>query len=69
MIDVAVITLFPGFFSGPTAVGVVAKAVQTGAMDLSFINLREYGTGVHRQVDDAPFGGGRRDGAHARSAG
>ncbi len=58
MIDVAVITLFPGFFAGPTEVGVVAKALQTGAMALSVINLREYGVGVHRQVDDAPFGGG-----------
>ena len=58
MIDVAVITLFPGFFTGPTGVGVVAKALRTGAMDLSFINLREHGIGVHRQVDDAPFGGG-----------
>ena len=58
MIDVAVITMFPGFFTGPTGVGVVAKAVQTGAMKLNLINLREYGVGVHRQVDDAPFGGG-----------
>jgi tRNA (guanine37-N1)-methyltransferase len=58
MIDVAIITLFPGFFAGPTAVGVVAKALQTGAMSLTLINLREYGVGVHRQVDDAPFGGG-----------
>ncbi|MDE0139523.1 MAG: tRNA (guanosine(37)-N1)-methyltransferase TrmD [bacterium] len=58
MIDVAVITLFPGFFTGPTGVGVVAKAVQTGAMELRLINLREHGIGVHRQVDDAPFGGG-----------
>lgn len=58
MIDIAVITLFPGFFTGPTGVGVVAKALQTGLMDLSLINLRDYGIGVHRQVDDSPFGGG-----------
>lgn len=58
MLDLAVITLFPEFFRTPVGVGVVAKAVSIGAVELTLIDLREYGSGVHRQVDDAPFGGG-----------
>lgn len=55
---VAVITLFPGFFDGPLAVGVVAKALEVGALSVDLVPLREYGIGEYRQVDDAPFGGG-----------
>ena len=55
---IAVITLFPEFFAGPLGVGVVAKALQSGALDVELVPLREFGTGNYRQVDDAPFGGG-----------
>ena len=56
--DIAVITLFPAFFDGPLGVGVVAKALDTGALRVEIVPLREFGVGTHRQVDDAPFGGG-----------
>ena len=55
---IAVITLFPAYFEGPLAVGTVARAVEGGALDIELVALREYGIGNHRQVDDAPFGGG-----------
>jgi tRNA (guanine37-N1)-methyltransferase len=55
---IAVITLFPAYFEGPLAVGTVARAVEAGAIDIELVALREYGVGNHRQVDDAPFGGG-----------
>ena len=55
---IAVITLFPAYFEGPLAVGTVARAVAAGAMNIELVPLREYGVGNHRQVDDAPFGGG-----------
>ena len=55
---IAVITLFPAYFEGPLAVGTVARAVAAGALTIEVVPLREYGVGNHRQVDDAPFGGG-----------
>ena len=55
---IAVITLFPAYFEGPLAVGTVARAVEARALEVELVALREYGVGNHRQVDDAPFGGG-----------
>ena len=55
---IAVITLFPDFFDGPLGVGVVAKAVESGALHMELVPLRDFGVGSYRQVDDAPFGGG-----------
>ena len=55
---VAVVTLFPGFFQGPLGVGATAKALRSGALQVEVTDLRDFGVGPHRQVDDAPFGGG-----------
>ena len=55
---VCVVTLFPAFFQGPLAVGATAKAIRSGALRVELADLREFGVGPHRQVDDAPFGGG-----------
>ena len=55
---IAVITLFPAYFEGPLSVGTVARAVDSGALEVELVPLREFGAGNHRQVDDAPFGGG-----------
>ena len=35
-----------------------ARAIDSGAIEVVPIDVREWGLGVHRQVDDAPFGGG-----------
>lgn len=53
-----VITIFPEYFSSPLDVSLVGKARNEGALDIELHDLRDHGTGVHRQVDDAPFGGG-----------
>ena len=39
-------------------VSIVARAIEAGALEVDLIDLREHGLGNHRQVDDAPFGGG-----------
>jgi len=57
-VDFHVITMFPEFFSSPLQVSLVGKAVAQGAVSVSIVDLREFGKGVHRQLDDAPFGGG-----------
>ncbi len=54
----SVVTLFPKFFVGPLETSIVARAVEAGLVEIEIIDLRTFGLGNHRQVDDAPFGGG-----------
>lgn len=53
-----VITLFPEMFEGVFGTSMMWKAQKEGAVALSTINLREFGLGPRRQVDDIPYGGG-----------
>ncbi|HEX2369607.1 MAG TPA: tRNA (guanosine(37)-N1)-methyltransferase TrmD [Acidimicrobiia bacterium] len=55
---VSVVTIFPGWFGAPLDVSVVGRAIANGALQVDLIDLRGYGLGRHRQVDDTPFGGG-----------
>ncbi|HEY7704991.1 MAG TPA: tRNA (guanosine(37)-N1)-methyltransferase TrmD [Acidimicrobiia bacterium] len=55
---ISVITIFPGWFEGVLSTSVVARAIETGALAVELVDLREHGLGAHRQIDDAPFGGG-----------
>jgi tRNA (guanine37-N1)-methyltransferase len=52
------LTIFPGFFSGPFDYGVVAKARQAGRLSIAVHDLRNWTCDRHRTVDDRPFGGG-----------
>ncbi len=53
-----VITLFPDMFTGVFENSMMWKAQKDGIVELSTIDLREYGLGPRRQVDDTPYGGG-----------
>lgn len=53
-----VITLFPGMFPGVFENSMMWKAQKDGIVELSTIDLREYGLGPRRTVDDTPYGGG-----------
>lgn len=53
-----VITIFPEFFDSPLQVSLVARALHDGQLTVEVIDLRQFGKGFHRQLDDAPFGGG-----------
>ena len=55
---IRVVTLFPGFFDGPLRTSIVERAMAAGDLEVELVDLRAFGKGVHRQVDDAPFGGG-----------
>jgi len=55
---IRVVTLFPAFFAGPLQTSLVERAISAGVMVVELVDLRAYGKGVHRQVDDSPFGGG-----------
>jgi tRNA (guanine37-N1)-methyltransferase len=53
-----VLTIFPDFFEGPFAHGVVAKAREAGMVEIRVHNLRNWTSDRHKTVDDRPFGGG-----------
>ena len=53
-----VLTLFPGMFTGPLDESIVNRARQSGLVDISIHQLREYAHDRHKTVDDSPFGGG-----------
>lgn len=53
-----VITIFPEFFASALGVSLVGKARDAGILEVNLLDLRVHGSGAHRQVDDAPYGGG-----------
>lgn len=55
---VQIITLFPEMFDGVFATSMLWKAAKDGYVEYSCINLRDFGLGPRRQVDDTPYGGG-----------
>ena len=56
--NVQVITLFPEAFPGVLGLSLTGKALQHRIWTLSTINLRDFGVGKHKKVDDTPSGGG-----------
>lgn len=55
---IQIITLFPEMFHGVLTNSMLWKAQDRGIAEYSCINLREFGLGNRKQVDDTPYGGG-----------
>ena len=53
-----VITLFPKAFELINNLGVITRALDKNLIDVNLYDLREYGEGSYKQVDDKPYGGG-----------
>ena len=53
-----VITLFPDAFPGVLGESLTGKALKDGLWQLDTFDLRRFGLGKHRNVDDTPAGGG-----------
>lgn len=53
-----ILTIFPGFFSGPFEYGVVSRGRDSNKLDICVHDLRNWTYDRHRTVDDRPFGGG-----------
>ena len=53
-----VITLFPNLIEEWKNIGIVRQAIKNQLVNIQTINLREFGIGEYKQVDDAPYGGG-----------
>jgi len=56
--QVKIVTLFPGAFPGVLAESITGRALQEGLWQLHTIDLRPFGEGKHKNVDDTPAGGG-----------
>jgi tRNA (guanine37-N1)-methyltransferase len=53
-----VVTIFPELFPGPLGASIPGRAIERGLATLTAHDLREWGLGRHRSVDDYPYGGG-----------
>jgi len=52
------LTLFPDMFPGPLGVSLTGQALTAGLWSMDAIQIRDFGLGKHRAVDDSPAGGG-----------
>ena len=58
MIQIAVITPVPDVIDTLIQNSMLRKAVEKRVVKLHTVNIREFGIGNYRQIDDTPFGGG-----------
>ena len=57
-LEIDVLTLFPAMIDGPLALSIPGRIQEQGLATIRIHDLREWGLGRHRSVDDAPYGGG-----------
>jgi tRNA (guanine37-N1)-methyltransferase len=55
---ISVLTLFPKMFEGALSESILRIAQEKGALKISLFNLRDWGIGKRKTVDDKPYGGG-----------
>ncbi|NLJ06860.1 MAG: tRNA (guanosine(37)-N1)-methyltransferase TrmD [Sphingobacteriales bacterium] len=58
--EIAILTIFPQMFEGFLNESIIKKAIEKQLVSITLHNFRDYGipSGIRRQVDDYPFGGG-----------
>lgn len=52
-----IISVLPELMESPFKTSILKRAVDKGLVEIHFHNLRNYGLGKYRQIDDAPYGG------------
>jgi len=57
-LEIDILTLFPAMLDGPLAGSIPARIQEQGLASIRVHDLREWGLGRHRSVDDSPYGGG-----------
>lgn len=55
---VDIITLFPKMFEGPFSDSLIARAIEKKLVEINLHDLRQFGVGERKTVDDRPYGGG-----------
>jgi tRNA (guanine37-N1)-methyltransferase len=57
-LEIDVLTLFPAMVTGPLSESIPGRIQERGLAAIRVHDLREFGLGRHRSVDDTPYGGG-----------
>lgn len=55
---ISILTLFPEMFVGPFEHSIIKRAQEKGKVTIDLVNIRNFGIGRHKIVDDKPYGGG-----------
>ncbi|HWY79702.1 MAG TPA: tRNA (guanosine(37)-N1)-methyltransferase TrmD [Candidatus Sulfotelmatobacter sp.] len=55
---ITILTLFPEMFEGPFDQSIIKRAQEKKVVEITYINIRNFGIGDHKMVDDTPYGGG-----------
>lgn len=55
---ISILTLFPEMFQGPFDYSIIKNAKTKKKVNINFVNIRDFGIGTHKVVDDKPYGGG-----------
>jgi tRNA (guanine37-N1)-methyltransferase len=58
VLEIDVVCLFPGMLEGPLSESIPGRTQERGLAQIRVHDLRQWGIGRHRSVDDAPYGGG-----------
>jgi tRNA (guanine37-N1)-methyltransferase len=57
-LNIKIITALPDLLKSPFEHSIMQRAQKKGLLQIEVVNLREYGIGKHKQIDDYQFGGG-----------
>jgi tRNA (guanine37-N1)-methyltransferase len=55
---ISILTLFPEMFKGPFDSSIIKRAKEKKLLTIEYVNIRDFGIGKHKAVDDTPYGGG-----------
>lgn len=55
---ISILTLFPQMFTSPFGYSIIKRAEEKGLIEINFVDIRNFGIGKHKTVDDKPYGGG-----------
>src|SRR3972149_2863619 len=58
MTSISVVTLFPQIFTPLLNTSILDKSQKQGKLKVDLVDLRKFGIGKYRQVDDRVYGGG-----------
>ena len=58
MLEIDILAVVPGLLEGPFSHSILARAIERKLLQIRVIDLRDFGTGPYRQIDDYAYGGG-----------
>lgn len=57
-VKIDLLSLFPDYFDSPLSCSILKRGQEKGLIEINRIDIRDFAKGVHRKVDDRPYGGG-----------